>query len=76
MSVGGILTGQMEAGRLKWAPEKSLEAFLAPRVANIPLQRLCTIEEVAQAILFLASPHSSYITGQCLAVDGGGLRMI
>ncbi len=76
VSVGGILTGQMEAGRRKWAPEKSLEAFLAPRVANIPLQRLGTIEEVAQAILFLASPNSSYITGQCLAVDGGGLRMI
>ena len=35
--VGGIMTGQMEAGRSKWAPEKSLAAFLAPRVANIPL---------------------------------------
>jgi NAD(P)-dependent dehydrogenase (short-subunit alcohol dehydrogenase family) len=76
VSVGGILTGQMEAGRKKWAPNKSLEEFLAPRVANIPLERLGTIEEVAQAILFLASPLSSYITGQCLAVDGGGLRTI
>ena len=45
VSVGGILTGQMEAGRKKWAPEKSLEQFLAPRVANIPLQRLGTIED-------------------------------
>jgi NAD(P)-dependent dehydrogenase (short-subunit alcohol dehydrogenase family) len=76
VSVGGILTGQMEAGRRKWAPETSLEEFLAPRVANIPLKRLGTIEEVAQAILFLASPNSSYVTGQCLAVDGGGTRMI
>jgi 3-oxoacyl-[acyl-carrier protein] reductase len=76
VSVGGILTGQMEAGRRKWAPEKSLEAFLAPRVANIPLKRLGTIEEVAQAILFLAAPGSSYVTGQCLCVDGGGVRMI
>jgi 3-oxoacyl-[acyl-carrier protein] reductase len=75
VSVGGILTGQMEAGRQKW-PNKTLEEFLAPRVANIPLERLGTIEEVAQAILFLASPLSSYITGQCLAVDGGGLRTI
>jgi len=76
VSVGGIMTEQMEAGRKKWAPEKTLEAFLAPRVANIPLKRLGTVEEVAQAIFYLGAPLSSYITGQCLAVDGGGLRMI
>jgi len=76
VSVGGIMTEQMEAGRQKWAPEKSLEAFLAPRVANIPLQRLGTVEEVAQTIYFLASPLSGYVTGQCVAVDGGGSRGI
>jgi NAD(P)-dependent dehydrogenase (short-subunit alcohol dehydrogenase family) len=76
VSVGGILTAQMEAGRARWAPDKTLEAFLAPRTANVPLKRLGTIDEVAQAIFFLASPLSSYITGQCLAVDGGGLRSI
>ena len=76
VAVGGIMTEQMEAGRRKWAPEKSLEQFLAPRVANIPLQRLGTVEEVAQTIFFLASPLSSYITGQCIATDGGGLRGI
>lgn len=76
VAVGGILTGQMEAGRRKWAPGKTLEEFLAPRVANIPLARLGTVEEVAHAILFLASPNSSYVTGQCLSVDGGGARMI
>ncbi len=76
VSVGGIMTEQMEAGRQKWAPEKTLEAFLAPRVANIPLQRLGSVEEVAQTIYFLASPLSGYVTGQCIAVDGGGLRSI
>ncbi len=76
VSVGGIMTEQMEAGRQKWAPEKTLEAFLAPRVANIPLQRLGTVEEVAQLIYFLASPLSAYVTGQCVAVDGGGLRSL
>jgi len=76
VAVGGIMTEQMEAGRRKWAPEKSLEQFLAPRVANIPLRRLGTVEEVAQTIFFLASPLSSYITGQCIATDGGGLRGI
>ena len=76
VSVGGILTEQMEAGRAKFAPDKTLEAFLAPRVANIPLGRLGTVEEVAQAIFYLGSPLSSYVTGQCLAIDGGGLRTI
>jgi 3-oxoacyl-[acyl-carrier protein] reductase len=76
VSVGGILTAQMEAGRARWAPDKTLEQFLAPRAANVPLKRLGTVDEVAQAIFFLASPLSSYITGQCLAVDGGGLRSI
>lgn len=76
VSVGGIMTEQMEAGRARWAPLKTLDEFLAPRVENIPLKRLGTDEEVAQAILFLSSPLSSYITGQCIAVDGGGLRTI
>jgi 3-oxoacyl-[acyl-carrier protein] reductase len=76
VSVGGIFTEQMEAARQRWAPQKSIDEFLAPRVANIPLKRLGAVEEVAQAIVFLASPAANYITGQCLAVDGGGLRTI
>lgn len=74
VSVGGILTPQMEAGRQRWAPEKSLDEFLAKRVANVPLKRLGTSEEVADAIFYFARPGSAYVTGQMLAVDGGGLR--
>jgi NAD(P)-dependent dehydrogenase (short-subunit alcohol dehydrogenase family) len=74
VSVGGILTPQMEAGRQRWAPEKTLDEFLAKRVQNIPLKRLGTSEEVAEAILFLGSPRSAYVTGQILSIDGGGLR--
>ncbi len=76
VSVGGILTPHMDESRQRWAPEKTLDEFLAPRVANIPLKRLGTVEEVAQAIFFLASPLSSYTTGQIIATDGGGLRTI
>eukprot|EP00948_MAST-09A_sp_MAST-9A-sp1_P000505 g505.t1 len=36
-----------------------------------PLQRLAEPEEIADAIVFLALPASSYITGQVLSVDGG-----
>ena len=76
VSVGGILTPQMEAGRQRWAPEKSLDEFLAKRVANVPLKRLGTSDEVADAIFYFARPASAYVTGQMLAVDGGGLRLI
>ena len=36
-----------------------------------PVGRMCQPEEIAQAVLFLASPDSSYITGAAIAVDGG-----
>lgn len=39
--------------------------------ANTPLARLGTPEDIAAAVLYLASPASSYVTGQILAVDGG-----
>ncbi len=37
----------------------------------IPIKRLGTAEDVAELVKFLASDHSSYITGQVLNVDGG-----
>jgi tropinone reductase I len=40
-------------------------------VARTPLNRVGTPAEVASAIAFLCMPVASYITGQCLAVDGG-----
>lgn len=41
--------------------------------ANRPLARVGTPEDVANAVLFLASPMSNWITGAELVVDGGGL---
>jgi 3-oxoacyl-[acyl-carrier protein] reductase len=38
---------------------------------SIPLGRIGTADEIAQAVVFLASSQSSYITGQTIVVDGG-----
>jgi NAD(P)-dependent dehydrogenase (short-subunit alcohol dehydrogenase family) len=48
------------------------EAFLR-EAANRPLARIGTPDDIANAVLFLASPMCSWITGAALVVDGGGL---
>jgi NAD(P)-dependent dehydrogenase (short-subunit alcohol dehydrogenase family) len=40
--------------------------------AMMPIGRNAKPEEIAEAILFLASPRASYVTGSTLAVGGGG----
>jgi NAD(P)-dependent dehydrogenase (short-subunit alcohol dehydrogenase family) len=40
-------------------------------VAGVPLQRVGEPDEIANAIVFLASSRSSFTTGQVLSVDGG-----
>jgi 3-oxoacyl-[acyl-carrier protein] reductase len=74
VALESIVTSQTEKSRQRWAPDKTMEEFLAPRNANIPMHRLGTAEEVAHAIYCLAAPLGAYITGQVLCVDGGGLR--
>lgn len=45
---------------------------LGPAVEkSIPLGRMGTADEVAQACMWLSSPSASYVTGACLPVDGG-----
>lgn len=51
---------------------EDVQAFMR-EAANRPLSRVGTPEDVANAVLFLASPMSNWITGAAIVVDGGGL---
>jgi len=70
--VNAVCPGLIETGMTKpvfdYAREKGKEAKLGYRCE---LKRYGEPEEVARAILFLASEEASYITGQALPVDGG-----
>ena len=43
----------------------------ARRIANTPLGRLGTVDDIARAIVYLMEPESDFITGQVLSADGG-----
>jgi tropinone reductase I len=48
--------------------------YLDEVLARTPLERIGEPEEVAAAVAFLCLPASSYVTGECIAVDGGFLK--
>ena len=67
INVNCICPGPTDTPMLQSRPEKLKEAFLRA----IPFRRFARPQEIADAILFFASPRSDYITGQVLSVSGG-----
>jgi Tropinone reductase 1 len=47
------------------------EDFYNDVMARTPMKRLGQVEELANLVAFLVMPASSYITGQCISIDGG-----
>jgi 3-oxoacyl-[acyl-carrier protein] reductase len=70
LSPHNILVNAVAPGAIH--TERSVEDGVGG-LGKIPLGRLGTVEELAAAVLFLASDEASYIQGQTLVVDGGWL---
>ena len=67
ITVNAVAPGFIETDMTKALPEDHRQALLA----QIPLARLGHTDDIANAVLFLASPAASYITGVTLHVNGG-----
>lgn len=70
--VNAVAPGTMDTQLVRglFADELSTEDLASSR---IPLGRLGSTDEVANAVVFLSSPEASYVTGHTLVVDGGWL---
>lgn len=65
--VNAVAPGFVETEMTAVLPEKTQEELKK----QIPLGRAGQVQDIANAVAFLASPESDYITGQILSVDGG-----
>ncbi len=72
--VNGVAPGSIEFPGGSWEQRKSDNPSLYNAILrSIPFGRLGHPEEIANVVLFLASPLASWITGQTIVVDGGQL---
>ena len=67
ITVNMVAPGFIDTDMTAVLPDKVREAM----VADIPLGKIGTPENVADAVVFLVSDQASYITGQTINVDGG-----
>ncbi|MBI5657151.1 MAG: 3-oxoacyl-[acyl-carrier-protein] reductase [Geobacter sp.] len=67
ITVNAVAPGFIATAMTDALPEKVRDEL----TAQIPLERLGTPEDIANAVVFLAAERSGYVTGQVLAVNGG-----
>ena len=70
----GIRVNAIAPGRVDTpsrAASLAQPGFKESMLARIPLKRFGTVDDVAGAVCYLASPQAAYITGQTLVLDGG-----
>ncbi len=67
ITVNAVAPGFIATDMTEALPEKTRQEL----AAQIPLERLGSSDDIANAVVFLASEASGYITGQVLAVNGG-----
>lgn len=66
-----ITVNAVAPGAIQTPGAQGTEESQKQMVATIPLKRIGQPEDIANAVVFLASEKSSYITGQVIVVDGG-----
>ena len=67
ITVNAVAPGYIPTALTNVLPEEQTQAI----IENTPLGRMGTLDDVATAVLFLASDEAAFITGQVLTVDGG-----
>jgi 2-deoxy-D-gluconate 3-dehydrogenase len=72
---GGVLTPGVSSvlESMAKAAKTTTEAMKAGMDKGVPLGRMGDPDDIARAVLFFASPLSSWVTGSVLVVDGGAL---
>lgn len=69
--VNAISPGYVDTRLTRWADDDPRMVAKRQTLATLPLPRAGTVEDIANAVLFLASDEARYITGVTLPVDGG-----